>query len=77
MLLRLLIDNGLDGAVGIVEHALYLQRTQVRDVVRGYAVVIEQIPLSLELCDRVVGSPSDYRLQNDTLIDEGAIGIIA
>ena len=38
--------------------------------------MIEQIPLSLILYDRVVGGPSNDGLQDNTLIGEGAVRIV-
>ena len=66
----------LDGTVCVIVQAFYLQRTQVRNAVGGYAVVMKQIPLSLELYNAVVGGPSYYGLQDNALIGEGAIGIV-
>ena len=38
--------------------------------------MIEQVPLSLVLYDRVVSRPAYDRIQDDTLIGEGAVGVI-
>ena len=73
----LLIDNGLNGAIGVVEQALHLQGTQMGNIVGGYTVVIQQIPLPLKLYDAVVSCPTHYGLQNHTLIGEGAVRVIA
>ena len=77
MLLILFIYNGLYGAILIVEQALHLQGTQMGYIVRGHAVMIQQIPLALEFYNRVVGCPTYYRLQNNALIGEGAVRIVA
>ena len=47
------------------------------DVVAGYTVVIAQIPLALELYNAVVRCPTYDGIEDDTLIGEGAIGIVA
>ena len=47
------------------------------DVVRGNAVVVEQIPLTLELHDAVVGSPTHDGVEQHTLIGEGTVRIIS
>ena len=72
-----LIHDLLDGAVGVVEQALNLERAQVRDVIAGNAVVIAQIPLALELDDAVVGSPTYDGVEDDALIGERSVRIIA
>ena len=77
MLPSLFIDYGLYGAVFVIEQALYLQGAQMGNVVRGNAVVIQQIPLTLKLHYAVMGSPTHYRLQDNTLISEGAVRIVA
>ena len=38
--------------------------------------MIEQEPFSLILDDAVVGSPSYYGVENDTLIGERAVGVV-
>jgi hypothetical protein len=49
----------------------------VRDIIRRYAVVIEQIPLTLILYDAVVSGPSYNGVKDNTLIGERTIRIIA
>ena len=64
-------------SVFIVEQTLYLQRTQMRDVVGGNTIVITEIPLALEKDDGMMGRPAHYGVKYDTLIGEGSIGIVA
>ena len=71
-----LIHNLLDGTILIVEQALNLQRTQMGDIVRGYTVVIAQIPLTLILDNRVVGGPTYDGVEDDALIAERSVGIV-
>ena len=47
------------------------------DIVAGYTVVIEQIPLALVLYDRVVSGPSYDGIQDDALIGERSVGVVA
>lgn len=58
----LFVDNFLYRAILVVEQALNLQATEVGDVIGRYTVVIEQIPLPLELHDTVVGGPTYNRV---------------
>ena len=58
----LFVDNFLYRAILVVEEALNLQATEMGDVIGRNTVVIEQIPLSLELHDTVVSSPTHNRL---------------
>ena len=46
------------------------------DVIRGYAVVVAQIPLTLVFHDGVMGSPAYNGIEDDTLIAEGAIRVV-
>ena len=74
--LFLFVHHRLDGAVLIIEETLHLQGAEVGDIVRGNAVVIEQIPLSLVLHNRVMGGPAYNGLKDDTLIGERTVRII-
>ena len=47
------------------------------NVVRGYTVVIAQIPLSLELDNAVVSCPTYNGIKDDTLVSERTVGIVA
>ena len=47
------------------------------DVVGGHAVVIAQVPLSLVFYDGVVGSPADDGFEDDTLITEWPVWVVA
>lgn len=58
----LFVDNFLYRAILVVEQALNLQATEMGDVIGRNTVVIEQIPLSLELHDTVVSRPTHNRL---------------
>jgi hypothetical protein len=58
----LLVDDLLYRAILVVEQALNLQATEMGDVIGRNTVVIEQIPLSLELHDTVVSSPTHNRV---------------
>lgn len=49
----------------------------MRDVIGGYAVVIEQEPLALVLDDAVVGSPAHNGIEEHTLIGERSVGVVA
>ena len=73
----LLIDNGLNGAIGVVEQALHLQGTQMGNIVGGYTVVIQQIPLPLKFYNAVVRCPTHYGLEDYALIGERTVRIIA
>ena len=39
--------------------------------------MIEQVPLTLELYDAVVGSPSHDGVEDDTLVGERPVGVVA
>jgi hypothetical protein len=58
----LLVDDLLYRAILVVEQALNLQATEMGDVIGRNTVVIEQIPLSLELHDTVVSSLTHNRV---------------
>jgi hypothetical protein len=48
----------------------------VCDIVRGYTVVIAEIPLSLILYDGMVSGPAYDGVEDDALIAEWAIGVV-
>jgi hypothetical protein len=58
----LLVDDLLYRTILVVEQALNLQAAEMGDVIGRNTVVIEQIPLSLELHDTVVSSPTHNRV---------------
>ena len=64
-------------SVFIIEQLLHFQRAQMGNIIRGYTVVVAEIPLAFELYDGVVGSPTYDRVKNDTFIGEWSIGIVA
>jgi hypothetical protein len=72
-LLRL---HGNDLTVGIKLDGLHLEAAQPCGVVRGHAVVVEQIPAAFILNDAVVGGPSYDGIENDALIGERSVGIV-
>jgi hypothetical protein len=47
------------------------------NVIRGYAVVVAEIPLTFELYDGVVGGPTYDGVEDDTFIGKWSIGIVA
>ena len=47
------------------------------DIVAGHAVVVAQVPLALELDNAVVGGPADDGIEDDSLIGEGSVRIVA
>lgn len=54
-----------------------LQAAEPCRVIGRHAVVVEKIPLAFILHDTVMGGPADHRLQDDTLIGERTIGVVA
>ena len=76
-MIRSLIHNFLDGSILIVEQALHLEGAQVSDVVRRHAVVIEQEPFALVLHDAMVCCPAYNGIEDDALVGEGTIRIVA
>ena len=48
----------------------------MRNVVRRHAVVVEQVPLSLVLYNRVVGGPAYNGVKDNTLIGERSVGVV-
>ena len=71
MLDDLLAHHRLDISFLIILERHDFQGTQVGDVVRGHAVVVEQIPLTFVLHDAVMGCPAHHRLQDHTLYKLG------
>ena len=49
----------------------------MRNVIRGHTVMIAQIPLTLELHDRVVSRPTYHRIEDHALITERSVRRIA
>ena len=47
------------------------------DIIRRNAVVIEQEPLALVLDDAVMGGPAYDGIEDDALISEWAVGVVA
>lgn len=66
-----------DVAVFVVGEGSYLQAAEPGGVMGGHTVVMEEVPLALVLRDAVVGGPAHYRFQNDALVGEGAVGVVA
>ena len=52
-----------DAAVGLVAERRHLHGAQMRDALGKYRIMVKQVPVSLELADRVMGRPADYRGQ--------------
>ena len=46
------------------------------DIVRGHTVVVEEEPLVLKLHDRMMGRPTNNRIENHALIGEGSVRIV-
>ena len=61
----------------IIEERSHLQATKPRGIVGRHAVVMEQIPLSLVLTDTMMGGPAYHRFQDNTLVSEWSVRIIA
>ena len=58
----LFVDNFLYRTILVIEQTLNLQAAEVGDIIGRNTVVIEQVPLSLELYDTVVCRPTHNRL---------------
>ena len=67
----------LNLAVGFVLEFHDLEAAEPGDAVAGNAVVMEEIPFALVLHDAVVGGPSHYRSEEDALIGERSVRIVA
>ena len=76
--LRLLVQtlDGLNGAVGVVVELCHLEGTEPRLVVGWHAVVVEEVPLALELGNGMVCGPAHHGGEDDALIGEGALWIV-
>ena len=77
--LKLLVQSFdcLNLAVLVVLQLADFQASQPSLVVRWNAIVMEQIPLALELSNSVVSGPANNRCKNHTLIGERSVRIVA
>lgn len=67
----------MDGAVGVVCQFRHFEAPEPCLTFRRYAVVVEQIPFPFIFYDGVVCGPSHYGCEDDPLIGEWAIGVVA
>ena len=66
-----------DGAVRIEMYLVHADRSVLVKIRRIVIVVVEEIPLTLELYDRMVSGPSHNRIEYHTLIGERSVRIVA
>ena len=69
--------HGLDAAFLIEFDGHHLEAAKPCGVIGRHTVVVEQIPLSFVFCNAVVSSPSDDGFEDDTLVGERSVGIVA
>ena len=69
--------NGHDAAVFTVIKLRVLNVSSVVDTARKLTVMIEKIPFSVILNDRVMSGPAKYRLHDLTLIGERTLGAVS
>lgn len=74
--LRVRIDR-YDRAVRVVVQLRIFDAAQMVDAAGERGVVVEQIPFALELDDRMVRRPADDRRQDDALVRERPVRVVA
>ena len=77
LILMVVREDGLDGSVLVVLKLGVLYVPSVVYTVRHLTVMVEEIPLSVILNDRVVCGPSDNGLHDPASVGEGTLGALA
>lgn len=69
--------DGLDTTFGVVGEFADLKAAEPGLAARGDTVVVEEIPLAIIFDDAVVSGPAHNGCQDNSLIGEGPVGIVA